>query len=92
MVKLQITSDKTNAVQILRSAIEAKSKRLQISLNKTQQEIAKFETKYNLSSDKFIDFCTAEDLNEEIDYICWMGELKIQQSLIDELNKMGTLS
>lgn len=78
MVKLQTTSDKI--------------KQIKISLNKTQQEIAKFETKYNLSSDQFINSCTAEDLNEEIDYICWMGELKIHQALSDELNKIGTLS
>ncbi len=91
MVKLQITSDKNNALQVLQSAIEAKTKRLEMSLLKTKQEISKFETKYNLSSDKFMVSYAAEDLEEEIDYICWIGELKIQQALLDELQILNEI-
>lgn len=91
MLKLQITSDKDNVLQILQSAIDSKTKRLEISLLKTKQEILKFEKKYNFSSEQFINSCTAEDLEEEIDYICWMGELQIQQALINELQILNEI-
>ncbi|MEE4358888.1 MAG: hypothetical protein V2I97_20635 [Desulfococcaceae bacterium] len=59
-------------------------KRTEIGFRKTEQEIRKFENKYNISSDDFLMTYTAEDLTGgDEDYISWMGELKLREALLD---------
>lgn len=89
MIRLQIISDRNNIVPVIQDAIEAKMKRTEIGFRKTEQEIRKFEIKYNIHSDEFITSFTAEDLaGGEEDYICWMGEIKLRESLLDELQAL----
>jgi hypothetical protein len=84
MIKLQIISDKNNIIPVIQDAIAAKMKRTEIGFRKTEQEIRKFENKYNISSDDFLMTYTAEDLTGgDEDYISWMGELKLREALLD---------
>lgn len=54
MIKLQIQSDKGDGViDIIRAAISAEIKRLEIGLNKTTKQIEKFETEYDVTSEVF---------------------------------------
>ena len=77
MVQLQIISDQQHALPVIQSAIAAKVKRIEIGLRKTEQEIQRFESKYHLSSEQFMNDCTAEDLDGGDDeYVSWMGELQ----------------
>lgn len=86
MVKLQISSDQQNVLPIIQSAISAKIKRIEIGLRKTEQEIQKFEAKYHIPSEQFINEYTAEDLEGgDEEYISWMGELKLRQAIHEEL-------
>ena len=62
MTTLKIISDKEDVVDIIRSAISSEIKRLEIGLNKTNNEIKKFEEKYKISSEIFLREFTAEDL------------------------------
>jgi hypothetical protein len=62
MVTLQVTSDQQDALPLIQSAIAAKIKRIEIGLRKTEQEIQRFEAKYRISSDQFLDGYTADDL------------------------------
>ncbi|MCP4107370.1 MAG: hypothetical protein GY749_17805 [Desulfobacteraceae bacterium] len=89
MVTLEIKSDIEDIETIIRSAINAGIKRLEIGLNKTDKEIRKFEDKYKISSDIFIKEYSAEDLDGGDDeYISWMGEIKIKEKINEELNKL----
>jgi len=92
MVKLQITSDQQYALPIIQSAIVEKVKRIEIGLRKTEQEIQKFETKYHIPSEQFINHYTAEDLEGGDDeYVSWMGELKLQQAIWEELQLLQNI-
>lgn len=88
MVTLEIKSDTEDVETIIRSAINAGIKRLEIGLNKTDKEIRKFEDKYKISSDKFIREYSAEDLEGDDEYISWMGEIKIREKINEELNTL----
>ena len=78
MIKIQIQSDvKERAVDIVRSAISAEIKRLELGLHKTDRHIDEFEKKYNISSAVFMEKLSAEDLEgRDQEYIEWAGELK----------------
>ena len=89
MIRLEIQSDFDGAETLIRSAVYSEIKRLEIGLRKTDQEIRKFEGKYQIPSRVFVDEYAAEDLDGGDDeYISWMGELKIRRKIADELRKL----
>ncbi|SLM31856.1 conserved hypothetical protein [Desulfamplus magnetovallimortis] len=92
MVTIQITSDQQNVLPIIQSAIVAKVKRVEIGLRKTEQEIQRFETKYHISSEQFMNHYTADDLEGgDDDYVSWMGELKLRQAIWEELELLQSI-
>lgn len=89
MTKLKIISDKEDIADIIKSAISAELKRLEIALSKTSKEIKKFEDEYNVPSEIFLKEFTAEDLRGGDDeYIKWVGELKIKDRILEDLRKL----
>jgi len=89
MRKVKIISDKEGTTDIIKSAISAEIKRLELGLNKTNKEIKKFEEKYKISSENFLKEFVAEDLKGGDDeYIRWSGELKIRDKILEDLKKL----
>jgi len=89
MRKVKIISDKEGTTDIIKSAISAEIKRLELGLNKTNKEIKKFEEKYKISSESFLKEFAAEDLKGGDDeYIRWSGELKIRDKILEDLKKL----
>ena len=89
MVKLKIISDEEDVTDVIKSAISAEIKRLEIGLNRTNREIKRFEDEYKVSSKVFLNKIAAEDLKGGDDeYIRWAGELKIKDRILDELKKL----
>jgi hypothetical protein len=65
-----------NFITIIKTAIESETKILQRSLSKTNHILLKFEAKYQISSDFFINHWTTEDLEGGDDeYVSWAGEI-----------------
>jgi hypothetical protein len=89
MVKLEISSDQKGVSSLVKSAISAEIKRMEIGLNKTEQEIEKYENKYQVNSTVFLKDFTAEDLKEgDSEYIKWAGEIKLKERILDDLSKL----
>jgi hypothetical protein len=92
MLQLQIKSDypDINIIQnLVKSAIESEIKNLKRSLEKTNKLLMEFETKYQISSDIFLNNWTAEDLEGgDQEYISWVGEIKIKEKLTNSLQKL----
>ncbi|GBD97211.1 MAG TPA: hypothetical protein ENG83_02400 [Nitrospirae bacterium] len=89
MSKLKIISDEPDMSGIVKSAINAEIKRLEVGLEKTNREIRKFEEKYSLSSSEFLKGTTADELQGgDEDYIRWSGELKIRERILEDLEKL----
>ncbi len=90
MTILHIKSDSDNsAIDIIKTAIDAELKRLEIGLQKTERQIARFEEEYKISSETFLKQFTAEDMkNGDHEYIAWAGELKIRERILKDINRL----
>lgn len=89
MTTIRILSDQKDIHEIIRSAILAEIKRLEIGLKKTEKEIKGFEDKYKISSEVFSARFGAEDLHGgDEEYIRWEGELKIRQRILEDLKRL----
>ena len=88
MTTVQIKSDTGNdTMDIIKTAIGAELKRLELGLQRTERQIAKFEDEYKISSEIFLSKFTAEDMkNGDPEYISWAGELKIKERILADIN------
>lgn len=90
MTTVQIKSDSdSDTMDIIKTAIDAELKRLELGLQKTERQIAKFEDEYKISSETFLRQFTAEDMkNGDPEYIAWAGELKIRERILKDINRL----
>lgn len=90
VIKLQIQSEANDsALDIIKSAIAAEIRRLEIGLQKTEEQIRKFEQTYNLLSEKFLADFAAEDLKgKDAEYVEWAGELRIRDRIAADLTRL----
>jgi len=90
MIKLQIQSDtKDGVIDIIRAAISSEIKRLEIGLYKTNKQIEKYETEYNVTSEVFQKEFSAEDMRKgDQEYIEWAGELENREKITSDLKKL----
>ena len=90
MIKLQIQSDtKDGVIDIVQAAISSEIKRLEIGLYKTNKQIEKYETEYNVTSEVFQKEFSAEDMRKgDQEYIEWAGELEIREKITSDLKKL----
>ena len=88
MTTVQIKSDTGNdTMDIIKTAIGAELKRLELGLQRTERQIEKFEDEYKISSEIFLSKFTAEDMkNGDPEYIAWAGELKIKERILADIN------
>lgn len=81
------------AAQILSEALEIEGLRLKYSLQNAKKRLAKFEKKYQISSEKFIIEWSAEDLKgKDLEYIEWAGEYHLSKKLDERLNALNSIS
>ena len=80
------TDEPDKAVQILREALETETLRLKYSLNLAKKRLKRFEVKYNISSVKFMNEWSAEDLKgKDLEYVEWAGEYQLFSRLSERL-------
>ncbi len=93
MIRLQIQSDvQDNTLDIVKAAIAAEIKRLEIGLHRTEQQITAHESRYAVTSGTFRKEFAAEDLDEgDREYVEWAGELKVRERIVADLQKLRTI-
>ena len=75
------------AADILKDALATEASRLKYSLNLAKKRLKRFETKYNISSEKFINEWSAEDLKgKDLEYVEWSGEYQLFSRLNERLS------
>jgi hypothetical protein len=80
------SSTPAEAADILKDALALEASRLKYSLNLAQKRMKRFETKYNVSSEKFINEWSAEDLKgKDLEYVEWAGEYQLFSRLNERL-------
>ena len=84
------TPDK--AAEVLKEALETEALRLKYSLNLAKKRLKKFEIKYNVSSEKFINEWSAEDLKgTDLEYVEWAGEYQLFSRINERLVALNSI-
>ncbi len=79
-------------IYLIRSAVESEIRRLEIGLKLARERLERFERKYGVSSDYFIEHMAAEDLEGGDDeYVQWAGEYYLWQRLHTKLEQLRSL-
>jgi hypothetical protein len=74
------------ASDILQEALKMEASRLKYSLSIARKRLQKFESKYKISTDKFINEWSAEDLKgKDLEYVEWAGEYHLFSRLNERL-------
>ena len=80
------TNAPEKAANILKDVLEVEASRLKYSLNLAKKRLKRFETKYTVSSKKFINEWSAEDLKgKDLEYVEWAGEYQLFSRLNERL-------
>jgi hypothetical protein len=80
------TNTPEKAANVLKEALEIEASRLKYSLNIAKKRLKRFETKYNISSEKFINEWSADDLKgKDLEYVEWAGEYQLFSRLSERL-------
>jgi len=80
------------AARILIEALETESFRLKYSMTPAKKRLSKCEKKYNVSSEKFINKWSAEDLEgKDLEYVEWAGEYKLSIRLNERLTALKSI-
>jgi len=80
------TNTPDEASDILKEALATEASRLKYSLNLARKRLKRFENKYNISSEKFINEWSAEDLKgKDLEYVEWAGEYHLFSRLNERL-------
>ena len=93
MPKIILKTDMPDkAAKVLIEALETESFRLKYSLQLAKKRLTKFEKKYKISSEKFINEWSAEDLDgKDFEYVEWAGEYKLAKRLNERLTALKSI-
>ena len=86
---VKIIYDNEDTAELVKLALAAEQKRLELGLTKTNKELSKFEERYHVSSETFLSRFAAEDLEGgDEEYVQWAGELQLRDRIIQRLEKL----
>jgi len=89
MTRVIVQSDVGESIQLIKSAVEAEVRRLELGLKRTKSQLAAFESCYGVSSQEFRQRFTAEDLGgSDVAYVSWVGELEVEKRLLQEIERL----
>ena len=89
MTRVIVQSDVGESIQLIRSAVDAEIRRLELGLKRTRSQLLAFESRYGVSSQEFRRRFTAEDLvGSDAAYVAWSGELEIEKRLLLEIERL----
>jgi hypothetical protein len=93
MAEVILKTNKPDKVsEILKDALESEKSRIRYSLELTRKRLKKFEQKYNISSQIFINQWSAEDLQGgDMEYVEWAGEYRFSLTLNERLAALESI-
>lgn len=93
MAEIILKTDRPDkALKVLKEALETELLRLKYSLNLAKRRLKRFETKYNVPSERFINEWSAEDLKgRDLEYVEWAGEYQLFLRLNERLSVLKSI-
>lgn len=88
-VEMVIELGDRQAAKTVQRALESYQARLRASIERTRRRLASFEEQYAISTDRFLQELSAEDLSGgDLEYVEWAGEAKLLAGLEAELREL----
>lgn len=76
-----ISSRNCELKPILTTALENESKIISAGIKRTEQRLKYFEEKFNLGSGEFLESYEKDEIDEDMDFAEWVGEIKMFERL-----------
>lgn len=87
MTRIIIESPKRQDIQpVVQAAIAAEIQKLMVGLKRTQKKLRRFEERYGMTTEQFVEKTAAEDLSGgDLEYVEWMGEYRMCKKIEADL-------
>ena len=83
--QVTVTTESPNVLKpLLRLAIQNEAKALSHGIKRTRERLAAFEKQYGMTSDEFERRYVAAEIAEGLEYIEWLGEIKMLRLLNEQ--------
>ena len=89
MTELKLISKQSASIQpLVKNAIDSFVRSAEESIQKTQQNLITFETKYGMITSEFIQRYENDELDETLEFGEWIGEYRMLQGLIEDADQL----
>ena len=86
------TDNYEKVIPLLRDIIQGETLRLNHSLHLSEKRLMQFESKYKITSNKFMTEWAAEDLHgKDMEYIEWAGEFELAMRLQERISALESI-
>ena len=93
MAELKLISKHPDSLkQIIQSALSERLHSIEAGIKRTKERLQQFETKYQLSTDEFIQCFNNDVLSHSFDFDEWIGESQMLKHLQEKKKKLRRLS
>lgn len=89
-VTVTVNSD-VSLKSLLASAVDAQAKMLALGMQRTRERLQSFERRFDMSSAIFERRFSARELEESLDFIEWLGEIRTLRLLEDQRRALEAL-
>lgn len=80
------------AVGLLTRILNTEYRRLQLELRMVEEKVRRFEKKYGMSSNEFLERYSRGELGDEEGFMEWYGELKFLERIHRELEELKKIA
>lgn len=82
MTELKLISKHPDSLkQIIQSSLSERLHSIEVGIKRTEERLVEFETKYQLSTSKFIETFNNDELSHNFDFEEWIGEARMLKHL-----------
>ena len=89
MAELTLISPRQRSLRpLVEAALQNELRLLQAGIQRTEQRLQGFETKYGLSSTEFLRRYENDELQETLEFIEWVGECRLLERLREKADTL----
>ncbi|MCP4107340.1 MAG: hypothetical protein GY749_17655 [Desulfobacteraceae bacterium] len=86
-----ISPGKREIKPIVEAALHNELRLLEAGIRQTENNLRKFEIKYNMSTDRFVSDYENDVIGETVEFAEWIGELRMLERLTDKSEALKSI-
>jgi hypothetical protein len=89
MAHLTLVSPQGRPLQpLVEAAIQNELRLLEAGLRRTEEKLHDFEIRFGMTTPQFVQRYEADELEETLEFIEWVGEYRLRERLLDKTNTL----